>query len=157
MLQFADYQDALTAGCIIEAASVEQLALKTGLPFETLRETLDALKSLCATGMPDQFGRSFAGLDPLVAPYRAAKVTGALFHTQGGLEVTLEGRVKRAQGGVFPNLFAGGGAARGVSGCDGTGYIAGNGLLTATTLGRLAGQTIARTYRQTNQTRTSHD
>jgi fumarate reductase flavoprotein subunit len=93
----------------------------------------------------------------LVAPYRAAKVTGALFHTQGGLEVTLEGRVKRAQGGVFTNLFAGGGAARGVSGCDGTGYIAGNGLLTATTLGRLAGQTIARTYRQTNQTRTSHD
>jgi fumarate reductase flavoprotein subunit len=157
MLQFADYQDALKAGCIIEAADIDALALQTGLPIEQLAATLDEVKTLCATGAPDQFGRSFAGLDPLVAPYRAAKVTGALFHTQGGLEVTLDGQVKRAQGGVFPNLFAGGGAARGVSGRDGTGYIAGNGLLTATTLGRLAGQAIARTYLHSNQAREIHD
>ena len=157
MLQCADYQDALAAGCIIEAASIDELTIRTGLPAEPLRATLDELKSLCFDGMPDRFGRSFAGLEPLVAPFRAAKVTGALFHTQGGLEVTLEGRVKRAGGGVFPNLFAGGGAARGVSGRDGAGYIAGNGLLTATTLGRLAGQTIARSYLQSNQTSARHD
>lgn len=33
----------------------------------------------------------------------------------------------------------GGGAARGISGPDASGYLAGNGLLTATTYGRLAG------------------
>jgi fumarate reductase flavoprotein subunit len=71
------------------------------------------------------------------------KVQGALFHTQGGLAVEACGRVLREDGSRFPNLFAGGGAARGVSGPGCWGYIAGNGLLTATTFGRLAGQTAA--------------
>ena len=39
----------------------------------------------------------------------------------------------------FPNLFAGGGAARGLSGPEAWGYLSGNGLLTAVTLGRAAG------------------
>ena len=43
----------------------------------------------------------------------------------------------------MPNLFAGGGAARGVSGPGCDGYMAGNGLLTATTFGRLAGEQAA--------------
>jgi fumarate reductase flavoprotein subunit len=71
-------------------------------------------------------------------------VTGALFHTQGGLAVDADARVKKADGGVFPNLFAGGGAARGLSGPGPAGYLAGNGLLTATTLGKLAGRAAAR-------------
>jgi fumarate reductase flavoprotein subunit len=39
----------------------------------------------------------------------------------------------------LPNLFAGGGAARGLSGPSRWGYLSGNGLLTATVLGRAAG------------------
>ncbi len=70
-------------------------------------------------------------------------MTGALFHTQGGLAVDADARVRRKGGGVFPNLFAGGGAARGVSGPHANGYIAGNGLLTATTLGKIAGRVAA--------------
>jgi fumarate reductase flavoprotein subunit len=70
------------------------------------------------------------------------KVTGALFHTQGGLAVDAKARVKRRdeRGGLFPNLFAAGGAAAGVSGGTAAGYLSGNGLLTATTLGRIAGR-----------------
>ena len=63
------------------------------------------------------------------------KVTGALFHTQGGLAIDARGRVIRNDGTVFPNLFAAGGAA--------AGYLSGNGLLTATVLGRIAGQAAA--------------
>jgi fumarate reductase flavoprotein subunit len=70
-------------------------------------------------------------------------VTGALFHTQGGLVVDRCGRVQRQDGTPLPNLFAGGGAARGVSGPSRWGYLAGNGLLTATTFGRLAGTAAA--------------
>jgi fumarate reductase flavoprotein subunit len=80
----------------------------------------------------------------LAPPFYAVRVTGALFHTQGGLAVDPDARVKTPAGGLFPNLFAGGGAARGVSGPDPTGYLAGNGLLTATTLGKIAGRTAAR-------------
>jgi fumarate reductase flavoprotein subunit len=50
-----------------------------------------------------------------------------------------------AEGAPLPNLFAGGGAACGVSGAHVWGYLSGNGLLAAVTLGRLAG-TSAATY-----------
>jgi fumarate reductase flavoprotein subunit len=40
---------------------------------------------------------------------------------------------------VIENLFAAGGAACGVSGPRAAGYLSGNGLLTAVTLGRIAG------------------
>jgi fumarate reductase flavoprotein subunit len=43
----------------------------------------------------------------------------------------------------FPNVFAGGGAARGISGPEASGYLGGNGLVTAVVLGRLAGESAA--------------
>ena len=46
------------------------------------------------------------------APYCAVRVTGALFHTQGGLRVDDTARVVRTDGTLLPNLFAGGGAAQ---------------------------------------------
>ena len=76
------------------------------------------------------------------------KVTGALFHTQGGLEVDDGARVLRQDGAPFPNLYAGGGAARGVSGSAVWGYLSGNGLLTAITLGRLAAQSAVDALRE---------
>ena len=69
----------------------------------------------------------------------AIKVTGALFHTQGGLAIDTQARVLPANGRPFPNLFAAGGAAAGVSGSQASGYLSGNGLLTATVFGRIAG------------------
>lgn len=77
-------------------------------------------------------------------PYYAVKVTGALFHTQGGLEIDASARVLDAQGRPLPNLYAAGGAARGLSGARVWGYLSGNGLLSAVALGRIAGQSIAR-------------
>ncbi|MBX3539469.1 MAG: FAD-binding protein, partial [Chelatococcus sp.] len=81
---------------------------------------------------------------PLQAPYLAAKVRGALFHTQGGLAVDGEARVLGRDGARLPNLFAAGGAARGLSGPSSWGYLGGNGLLTAVVLGRFAGAGAAR-------------
>ena len=105
------------------------------------REPPDALASTLAA-IPasgrDAFGRDWAGLRP-APPYRAARVTGALFHTQGGLETDGEGRVRGGDGAPFANLFAAGGAACGVSGAADAGYLSGNGLLAAVVLGRAAG------------------
>lgn len=139
MLQFDDYRDALSAGAVIEAADVAALAAATGLPEAALAQTVAQVAQMVAGGADDPFGRDFTGKPPLTAPFRAAKVTGALFHTQGGLAVDGDARVLRADGTALPNLFAGGGAARGVSGPGADGYLAGNGLLTATTFGKLAG------------------
>jgi len=54
--------------------------------------------------------------------------------------VDIDGRVLCANGKPIANLFAGGGAAAGLSGKTGAGgYASGNGLLSAVGLGRLAG------------------
>jgi fumarate reductase flavoprotein subunit len=71
-------------------------------------------------------------------------VVPGLFHTQGGLMVDNDGRVLRSNGQPIANLFAGGGAAAGLSGRTGaSGYASGNGLLGAIGLGRLAGLAAA--------------
>ena len=68
-------------------------------------------------------------------------LTGALFHTQGGLDINAHCQVLRPDGSVFPNLMAAGGAARGVSGNAVWGYLSGNGLLSAIAGGYIAAYT----------------
>ena len=70
-------------------------------------------------------------------------MTGALFHTQGGLAVDARMRVLSPTGQPLPNLLAAGGAARGVSGTAVWGYLSGNGLLSAVAGGHLAAHTAA--------------
>jgi fumarate reductase flavoprotein subunit len=48
------------------------------------------------------------------------------------------------RGKPIPSLFAGGGAACGLSGDHVWGYLSGNGLLSAVGLGRIAGDSAAR-------------
>lgn len=143
MHEFNDYREAITAGAVREASTPGELAELFGLPAGALEETLAETAALTRGEASDPFGRDFTGRPELAAPWYGVRVTGALFHTQGGLRVDARARVLREDGSAFPNLFAGGGAARGVSGPSRWGYIAGNGLLTATTYGRLAGETAA--------------
>jgi fumarate reductase flavoprotein subunit len=144
MQEFDDYRDALAARAVVSAPTLSELARVTGLPEAALTQTVREVEA-CARGeRADPHGRDFTGKAPLRAPYYAVKVTGALFHTQGGLAVDERARVLREDGTPLPNLYAGGGAARGVSGPSCWGYMAGNGLLTATTFGRLAGEDAAR-------------
>jgi fumarate reductase flavoprotein subunit len=142
--EFVDYREADAAGAVCTADSVEALAELTGVPLETLRQTLAETERLAAGDGTDEFGRDFTGEPALDPPYRAIRVTGSLFHTQGGLVVDKDARVLRQDGSQLPNLMAGGGAACGVSGPEDWGYLSGNGLLTAVTLGRLSGATAAR-------------
>jgi fumarate reductase flavoprotein subunit len=144
MTEFDDYRDAIEARAIVSAPNTAELAAQTQLPQAQLERTVHEVAAMVRGERACQFGRDFTGKPPLAAPYYAVKVTGALFHTQGGLAVDSVGRVRRDDGSALPNLFAGGGAARGISGPSSWGYMAGNGLLTATTFGRLAGSAAAR-------------
>lgn len=144
MQEFDDYRDAIEAKAIRSAATVPELCETLGLPSTAVEATFAEVAHATTRQEPDSFGRRFAKRSPLSAPFYGVKVAGALFHTQGGLVVDRFGQVKRKDGTLLPNLFAGGGAARGVSGPSCWGYLAGNGLLTATTFGRLAGTAAAK-------------
>jgi fumarate reductase flavoprotein subunit len=141
--QFEDFRQAEAAGVVISAPDAATLADATRLPAAALRQTLDQVADCKAGQAPDPFGRDFTGVAPLQPPFRAVRVTGALFHTQGGLQVDAAARVVRPDGSALPNLFAAGGAACGVSGSRPEGYLSGNGLLTAVALGRIAGVAAA--------------
>jgi len=139
---FEDYRDADAAGAIHHADDLAGLGAIAGVPAQALSETFAAVVRFCR-GDADPFGRDFTGKTALAPPYYAVRVSGALFHTQGGLAIDKTARVLRADGTPLPNLLAGGGAARGVSGAAVWGYLSGNGLLTAVTLGRIAGASAA--------------
>ncbi len=137
--QFEDFRNAERAGAILTADTIADLAEAMRVPPATLVAEWNEVEKLKSAGARDRYGREFLAEQACKPPYHAVKVTGALFHTQGGLAVDSSGRVKRKDGTRFPNLFAAGGAAAGVSGSVAAGYLSGNGLLTATVLGRLAG------------------
>jgi fumarate reductase flavoprotein subunit len=141
--QFEDYRNAHAAGAVKIFESAEALADKLGLPNKAVLDTFREMKELQENGGADSLGRKFPAEKALMAPYYVIRVTGALFHTQGGLEITATGRVLDKQRRPLPNLFAAGGAARGVSGAGDSGYLSGNGLLSAVVMGVLAGRDAA--------------
>lgn len=134
---FPDFVQAQAAGAVQHAADVPALAALIGCDANTLQRTLAAVQP----GTDGQTGRLFQRA--LQAPFHAVRVTGALFHTQGGLDIDAGTRVLREDGTPLPNLLAAGGAARGVSGQAVWGYLSGNGLLSAVAGGHIAAQTAA--------------
>jgi flavocytochrome c len=146
--QFEDFRQAEASSAVIEADTVEQLAARLKLPEAALQEGFAEVERLKRDHGTDRFGRVFAGVPALSPPFKAVRVTGALFHTQGGLAVNRDAHVLDGDGRSLPNLFAAGGAAAGVSGSQAGGYLSGNGLLTAIVLGRVAGTSAAKICRR---------
>jgi len=120
---FPDFLEAEAGGAVRHAVDTRALAALIGCDAVTLATTLADTR--------------------LTAPYGAIKVTGALFHTQGGLDIDAQCRVLRDDGTPFLGLLAAGGAARGVSGNAVWGYLSGNGLLSAVAGGYIAARTAA--------------
>jgi fumarate reductase flavoprotein subunit len=120
---FPDFVAAEAAGAVRHAPDAASLARVIGCDADTLAHTLAGTR--------------------LAAPLHAIQVTGALFHTQGGLDIDGHCRVLDGAGRPLPNLLAAGGAARGVSGNAIWGYLSGNGLLSAVAGGYIAADTIA--------------
>ena len=137
--ELADYGGFKSGATIVEAA------IAAGLDPATLATEIAAYNAAACGNASDVFGRRDFGLGALTGPFYICRVVPGLFHTQGGLMIDTDARVVRPDGSAIPNLFAGGGAAVGISGRSGAaGYASGNGLLTAIALGRIAGLAAAR-------------
>ncbi|KPF90795.1 fumarate reductase [Novosphingobium sp. AAP83] len=122
-----------------KADTLADLARQINVPAAALTATLAEARTAQSEDRADRLGRAWGTDLPPIAPYRALKVIGAIYHTQGGLQIDGTARVLREDGTPLPNLFAGGGAARSVSGPAHWGYLPAMGLATAVTFGRLAG------------------
>jgi fumarate reductase flavoprotein subunit len=138
-----EHRELTEVGALRRANSWAELEALCSIPSGAWARENAEIEAARAAGQPDRLGRRFDGLATLAPPFCALRVTGALFHTQGGLAVNRDARVLRGDGRPLPNLLAGGGAARSISGPAVTGYLPGAGLCMAITLGRLAGRSAA--------------
>ncbi|MGR3717849.1 MAG: hypothetical protein ACU0B1_14010 [Thermohalobaculum sp.] len=89
---FPDFGDAEEAGAILRGSDVEELAAVAHLPPRAVGETLAEVARLQAGQGTDPFGRDLTAPPRLAPPFFAVRVTGALFHTQGGLMIDQTGR-----------------------------------------------------------------
>lgn len=126
-------------GLLVKGDTLRWVAEQLGIDAAGLEKTVLAYNA--CEGKQDAFGRNVTSR--LTPPFYGIKVTVALYHTQGGIQVTADAQVLRTDGSVIPNLYAGGGVAAGVSGDGMDGYLPGNGQLASLGLGFIAGRHAA--------------
>jgi fumarate reductase flavoprotein subunit len=142
-LTMPNYATAVSARIVKRGTTLRELADQLGVQREGLETTVALVNALAFEDAIDEFGREFHATQMLLGPYYGVPVTGALLGTEGGLLTDVTGRVLHQDGTPFSNLFAAGGAARGVSGDAAGGYLEGNGLLAAIVGGYIAGNSAA--------------
>ncbi|HHY22352.1 MAG TPA: flavocytochrome c [Bacilli bacterium] len=138
LLSIEDFKNLNDMKVFKSAETIEELAEKLSVSDAHLKETVTTFDQQ-VDGQEDEFARNQFP-KKLTAPYYAVKVVPAMFHTQGGLKINTNAQVLNKDGEVIQNLYAGGGAAVGVSGRHAYGYMSGNGLLAALGFGKIAGE-----------------
>ena len=133
-------------GTILEAESLEELAVLAGLDGAALAHTVAAYNTAVENGALD-------GLDPhrsnapmeakpiLRPPFRAIPLCAGITVTMGGVAVDGAARVLNSDDAPIPGLYAAGSTAGGMEGGPRAGYV--GGLIKAFLLGLVAAETAA--------------
>lgn len=143
LISIEDFKNLADIQAFHRADCMHDLAVALKIDPAGLQATLDEFGN-SVSRREDRFRRT-AFPKKLKPPFYGIKVVPALFHTQGGLKINIHAQVMNKQGEAIPNLYAGGGAAVGVSGNHAYGYMSGNGLLAALGFGKIAGDHAALT------------
>jgi flavocytochrome c len=139
-----EFQNLVKLGAVRFEDTISGLAERMGVANDVVAAELSRIETARAAGEADAVGRDWSGCHmPRQGRFGAIRVVGALYHTQGGLQIDDRARVVRSDGATFSNLFAGGGSARSVSGPSSWGYLPAIGLTTALALGAVAGREAA--------------
>lgn len=137
-LSIEDFQNLDKLNGFKQGETIAELASALNLDQEVMKETFTDFIGLREGKVEDNFGRTHFP-KTLKGTLYGIKVVPSLFHTQGGLKINEKAQVLHKSGQPIPNLYAGGGAAVGVSGKHSYGYMSGNGLLAALGFGKIAG------------------
>lgn len=135
---------------LIEAATLEQLAGKAGIPADALLRTVAEYNARLAEGAPGRLAppRSAHAFKPwpiVKPPFLALPMCAGLTYTMGGIATDGHGRVLRENGAPIAGLFAAGCATGGLEGGEFTGYI--GGLSKASVFGLRAGECAGRSIK----------
>lgn len=134
------------ADMLFRADSLEELAEKTGLPYETLQKTVDRYNTDCDHGHDTLFAKDHRYLRPVRRPkYYAVRRANSGYGTVGGIRIDGNAAAIGADCEPIPGLFAAGDCANGtISHNSAMMYTVWGGTLSfAVNSGRIAGESAA--------------
>jgi len=100
--------EAVSAGTLIEAAGIDELASKIAVPAVGLASTLTEWNANAATGADPLYGRTLQIVPIVKAPFYAYQNTPFNLGSCGGIKTNVDCQVLNTRGEVIPHLFAGG-------------------------------------------------
>ena len=137
----------LTAGGTLHKGdTIAELAAKMGIDAQALESTVRDYNAALASGNAGdlQPARSATRRKPMpvsTAPFYGAPACAGLTYSMGGIRISGNAEVLRADGTVISGLYAAGASTGGLEGGPAVGYV--GGLMKALTFGLLAGEHIA--------------
>jgi fumarate reductase flavoprotein subunit len=103
------FEQELAAGAIIQADTIEDLAVQMGVDPDTLAQTVERYNELCANGYDADFFKDPKWLKPIDQPPYYAGIMGAsVFCSRGGVRVDYRSRVLDKKGMPIEGLYAAG-------------------------------------------------
>lgn len=114
------FQDAVDAGLIVQADTLEELAELIDMDPQVLTASVERWNEVCAAGEDDfVYPKPAAWLHPVdTPPFYGAKIGGFLFMTSTGLKINTKMQVLSAAGTPIEGLYAGWYTAGGPGGPD---------------------------------------
>ena len=114
-----EVQGYINAGKAFVADTLEELAAKMDVPFETFKKTVDRYNELCALGDDPDFGKRPELLTTIVkAPFYAIKMGASLLDVMGGCLTDKNLNIVDADYQPIPGLYAIGNCCGGMYGVD---------------------------------------
>lgn len=122
----------LESGVIVKAATLAELAQKTGVPADALSATVDRFNGFARSGVDEDFHRGESAYDRYYGdptnkpnpnlgeishgPFYAAKMVPGDLGTKGGVRTDVYGRALRDDGSIIEGLYAAGNVSSPVMG-----------------------------------------
>lgn len=140
----ATIADMASLGAVVEGATLDELAKKTGMDPAKLKASVDEYNKV-ATGKVEKDKYGFVANNkedkPMTeGPWYAVKKVPTVHHTMGGLKINTQTQVLDAAGKPIPGLYAAGEVTGGIHGAN---RLGGNAIADIFTFGRQAGKVAA--------------
>lgn len=126
------------------AATIEELADKTGIPAKALNHTIIEYNQFCARGHDPLFNKPHRYLRPILTPpFYAGRHFPSAYGTLGGIKINAKTEVIDKNWNVIPGLYAAGTDACAIYGDSYVFVLPGNTMGFAINTGRMAGENAA--------------
>lgn len=136
----AEIKDLKEKDLLVVADTLDEAAAFFGVDAAVLKETVERFNGYVEGGKDLEFNKRGKLFKIETAPFYLMKAAPAVHHTMGGIQITPQTQVTKADGTVIPGLFAAGEVTGGIHGKNRLGSVA---ITDITVFGGIAGESAA--------------